>query len=52
MKRLRLRRRWKKPPRPPKPAPALRPADPAALANPYAPCYRPARSLGQLRKHT
>ncbi len=50
MKRLRLRRRWKKPPRPPKPA--LRPADPAALANPYAPCYRPARSFGQLRKRT
>lgn len=50
MKRLRPVRRWKKPVRPAPPAP--RPADPAALDNPYAPCYRPARSLAGLRKNT
>ena len=53
MRRLRPVRRWKKPARPARPAPpAPRPADPAALDNPYAPCYRPARSLAGLRKNT
>lgn len=46
-RRLRVVRRWKKPPRPVRPEEkAPRPAD---LDNPYGPCYTKARSFAQLR---
>ena len=45
MKRLRLVRRWKKPPRP---APLPKAPRPADLDNPYGPVYRPARAFAQL----
>lgn len=46
-RRLRVVRRWKKPPRPERPEEkAPRPAD---LDNPYGPCYTRARSFDRLR---
>ena len=46
MKRLRVKRRHSAPPRPARP----QPPSAAALGNPDAPCYRPARSFAQLTR--
>ena len=46
MKRLRVKRRHSAPPRPTRP----QPPSAAALGNPYAPYYRPARSFAQLTR--